>query len=231
MATEMRRTTITSALAIALLLAACGDSSDTTDTAETLTEAPAAPTPLPAGCPNPDGSSPQTKQFSAPPPMCLVPGETYRAELLTTVGPLRVDLRSDIAPNTVNSFVYLARFGYFNGTTCHRAIQGFVVQCGDPTATGSGGPGYAIADELGQVEPYQIGSLAMAKAPGASEHGSQFFIITGDAGAGLDPLYTLFGQVIAEDLPLIPNYDALANPNDGPPLTPIDLVSVTITTN
>jgi cyclophilin family peptidyl-prolyl cis-trans isomerase len=233
MSAEMRRTTITlsTTLVCAMLLAAaCGDSADTTTTESTAAPGAEAAAAVPDGCPNSDGTSPQTKQFSAPPPMCLVAGETYRAEILTTLGPLRVDLRSDIAPNTVNSFVFLSRFGYFNGTTCHRAIQGFVVQCGDPTATGSGGPGYAISDELTQIEPYQIGSLAMAKTPGATEHGSQFFVISGPNGTALPPDYTLFGQVIAEDVALLAQYDAVANPNDGPPLTPIDIVSVTITT-
>jgi len=108
------------------LLGACGDS-PTTQSAQ--------PNQAPTGCPAADGSAPQRQQFDAPPPMCLDDGASYTATITTSLGTLRVQLRADIAPNTVNSFVFLARIHYFDGTTCHRAIQGFVVQCGDPTAT------------------------------------------------------------------------------------------------
>ncbi|MBU6314897.1 MAG: peptidylprolyl isomerase [Acidobacteria bacterium] len=159
--------------------------------------------------------------------MCLLPGKTYTATIETNNGTVRVTLRNDIAPNTVNSFVNLARFHYFDGTTCHRAIRNFVVQCGDPTASGMGGPGYEFADELDKIEAYRIGSVAMANA-GPNTNGSQFFIITGDDGASLPPNYTLFGQVIDDDLGVVATLDGLANPADGPPLQPIDIVKVTI---
>ncbi|HRB05511.1 MAG TPA: peptidylprolyl isomerase, partial [Ilumatobacteraceae bacterium] len=116
-------------------------------------------------------------------------GKAYAAVLETNHGTLHIALRADIAPKTVNSFVNLARYHYFDGTTCHRAIQNFVVQCGDPTATGGGGPGYEFQDELPQ-EPYTIGSIAMANA-GPNTNGSQFFIITGGNGAALPPNYSL----------------------------------------
>ena len=126
--------------------------------------------------------------------MCLQEGTAYTATIETTQGTLRVALRPDIAPHTVNSFVNLARYHYFDGTTCHRAIKGFVVQCGDPTATGTGGPGYEFADEL-PTEAYQVGSVAMANS-GPNTNGSQFFVITGDQGVSLPPSYSLFGQVV-----------------------------------
>ena len=126
----------------------------------------------------------------------------------------------------MNNFVNLARFHYFDGTTCHRAIQSFVVQCGDPTATGSGGPGYEFADELPD-EPYRVGSIAMANS-GPNTNGSQFFIISGTDGAALPPNYSLFGQVDDADLPVVAALDALGNPADGPPLQPIDILTVTI---
>jgi len=119
------------------------------------------------------------------------------------------------------------RYHYFDATTCHRAIQNFVVQCGDPTATGRGGPGYEFDDELANIEAYQIGSVAMANA-GASTNGSQFFIITGDDGAALPPRYTLFGQVSTDDMAIVQALNSLSNPQDGPPLEPIDILSVTI---
>lgn len=201
------------------LVTACGDS----PAAE-----PAAPNAATAGCPAADGSAPKRQQFDAPPPMCLDDGAAYQATITTSLGTLRVDLRADIAPNTVNSFVFLARNHYFDGTTCHRAIQSFVVQCGDPTATGTGGPGYLVGEELDRIEPYQVGSLAMAKSAGATDHGSQFFLITGPNGMALPQEYTLFGNVVADDLGVLAGLDAVANPGDGPPLTPIDVVSVTI---
>jgi cyclophilin family peptidyl-prolyl cis-trans isomerase len=206
--------------AATLALAACGDdSTDTVDAGSTAT--------LPAGCAPADGSAAKTQTFDAAPPMCLEDGTTYTAIIETTQGTLHVTLRDDIAPNTVNSFVNLARFHYFDGTTCHRAIQTFVVQCGDPTATGSGGPGYEFADELDKIEPYRIGSVAMANS-GPNTNGSQFFIITGDSGTQLPPQYTLFGQVSDDDLSVITALDAVANPGDGPPLEKIDIASVTI---
>ncbi|HNJ98959.1 MAG TPA: peptidylprolyl isomerase, partial [Ilumatobacteraceae bacterium] len=209
-------------LAAALPLAACNDDSKPTsaDAADTTVGATV--------CAEADGSSPRQDTFpNGGPPMCLQDGHTYQAVIETNYGTLHVDLRADIAPITVNSFVNLARFHYFDETTCHRAIQGFVVQCGDPTATGRGGPGYEFDDELDQIEPYQIGSLAMANA-GPNTNGSQWFIITGDDGAMLDPNYTLFGQVIDDDLNLVFALDAVANPVDGPPLQPIDIISVKI---
>ena len=217
------------AAACTTLIAACGDDSKTSDPVSTSADTGGATgTPLPDGCAAADGSAATTQTFAAGPPMCLQDGTTYTATIETTQGTLNVLLRSDIAPNTVNSFVNLARFHYFDGTTCHRAIQGFVVQCGDPTATGTGGPGYEFDDELDAIEPYQIGSVAMANA-GPNTNGSQFFIITGDNGAALPPNYTLFGQVDPDDMAIVVALDAVANPADGPPLTPIDIVKVTIT--
>jgi cyclophilin family peptidyl-prolyl cis-trans isomerase len=225
-------------LTAASLIAACGDAASTTSGESTLAGAPgtAAATsgttgattgPLPAGCAPADGSAAKQQQFAAAPPVCLQKGTSYSATIETNHGTLHVTLRADIAPMTVNSFVNLARFHYFDGTTCHRAIQGFVVQCGDPTATGTGGPGYEFGDEL-PTEPYVVGSIAMANA-GPNTNGSQFFIISGPDGAALPPNYSLFGQVVDADLGVVAGLDALGNPSDGGPLQPIDIVSVTIT--
>ncbi len=226
----MNRTPRTLALVTVglLTLAACGDDS-TAKPADSIapTTAPAGSTGGGSGCAPADGSAAPQQQFDAEPPMCLVDGKTYTATIETNNGTLHVTLRNDIAPHTVNSFVNLSRYHYFDGTTCHRAIKGFVVQCGDPTATGTGGPGYEFADELGKIEPYQIGSVAMANA-GPNTNGSQFFIITGADGAALPPNYTLFGQVIDDDMGVVAALDALANPQDGPPLSPIDITKITI---
>ena len=215
-------------VAAGLALSACGDASTqvksaaAADNTTAATAATAAP-----GCAPADGSAEQQQQFDAAPPMCLVDGKQYVATIETSLGTLHVTLRPEIAPITVNSFVNLSRYHYFDGTTCHRAIQNFVVQCGDPTATGTGGPGYEFVDELDKFDGYRIGSVAMANA-GPNTKRSQAFIITGDDGAMLPPNYTLFGQVIDDDLGVVAALDAVANPQDGPPLQPIDIATVTI---
>ena len=196
-------------LALSLLTVACGDNSSS------------------AGkCAAADGSSPKTTTFSSEPPNCLTEGKQYTATIETNQGTLHVTLRADIAPLTVNNFVNLARFHFFDSSPCRRAVKNFVVQCGDPT--GTGGPGYTIADELSKIEPYQIGSLAMANSGVPDSGGSQFFIITGDDGAALPPDYTLFGQVDDNDMGVVQALDAVANPEDGPPLQPIDITRISI---
>jgi len=228
------RRTFTLAITVGALLAACGDDTTTESgntAASTETSAATAVTAAAAttidGCAAADGSAAKQSTFTVYPPVCIEPGKGYAAIIETNQGTLHITLRADVAPMTVNSFVNLARYHYFDGTTCHRAIQNFVVQCGDPTATGTGGPGYEFADEL-PTEAYQIGSIAMANA-GPNTNGSQFFIISGSNGAALPPSYSLFGQVDAADLPLVAEIDKLGNPADGAPLQPIDIVSVTIT--
>ena len=208
----------------ALTLAACGSAGTKTDTG-----APASPTTANSkeSCAKADGSSTPRHTFAAYPPMCIDATKPYTAIIATTQGTVHIKLRADIAPSTVNSFVNLARYHYFDTTTCHRAVKGFVVQCGDPTASGTGGPGYEFADELTKIEPYKIGSVAMANG-GPDTNGSQFFIITGAQGAALGPRYTLFGQVIDSDLGVVSALDAVANPGDGPPVTPINIAKVTI---
>lgn len=180
-------------------------------------------------CAPADGSAPQTRDFTDAPQLCIDPTKSYVAEIVTNKGTITIALDAERAPGTVNNFVNLARFKYFDATECHRAIPGFVVQCGDPTATGTGGPGYRIADELPAEGEYEIGSLAMANS-GPDTNGSQFFIISGEEGAALPPSYSLFGKV-TEGLDVVAALDAMGNPenNGTPPLERIDIVSVTIT--
>ena len=224
------RRTFTLAITVGVLLAACGDNTKVDSGSTGATNATTAAGGFTVdGCAPADGSAKKTATFSSYPPVCIKLGGAYSAVIETNHGTLHITLRPDIAPMTVNSFVNLARYHYFDGTTCHRAIQNFVVQCGDPTATGTGGPGYEFADEL-PAEGYKIGSIAMANS-GPNTNGSQFFIISGSDGAALPPNYSLFGQVDAADLPLVAELDKLGTPPpaDGPPLQPIDIVSVTIT--
>ena len=151
----------------------------------------ATPTP-----PAADGSSPQQRKFDQEPPMLIDTNKRYVATMVTSHGTMVIALDALAAPRTVNSFVFLARYHYYDGIVFHRIIPGFVLQGGDPTGSGSGGPGYRFADELPSEGRYQVGSLAMANA-GPNTNGSQFFVISGPDGAGLPPLYSLFGEVVS----------------------------------
>ena len=183
-------------------------------------------------CPPVEGAATQTQDFDDSFALCIDPTKTYTAVVTTNMGTYSAVLDATKAPGAVNNFVSLARNKYFDGTTCHRAIPGFMVQCGDPTATGSGGPGYKFADEFPAAGEYKIGSLAMANS-GANTNGSQFFVITGDQGVSLPPNYTLFGQVTDGLDSTVAALDAAGNDdpssNGVPPLTEITIESITIT--
>ena len=132
-------------------------------------------------------------QYRQAPAMAIDPKETYTASLETNKGTIEVEFFPEDAPATVNNFVCLARDGYYDGTPFHRIVSGFVIQGGDPTGTGSGGPGYKFADEP-VTRDYQRGVLAMANA-GPNTNGSQFFIVLGDLRGQLPKNYTIFGEV------------------------------------
>jgi len=135
----------------------------------------------------------QEMTFDTPEDQSLDPDTMVRVTVSTSCGDITLELDPSVAPETVNSFVFLARSGYFDGSVSHRIAPGFVVQAGDPTGTGRGGPGYTIADELpGEGFLYETGFLAMANA-GPGTTGSQFFIVLADAP--LPPDYTYFGKV------------------------------------
>jgi cyclophilin family peptidyl-prolyl cis-trans isomerase len=182
-------------------------------------------------CPAADMSETRVSKFEKAPPMCLEDGKTYTAIVLTNKGEFSIILDAVKAPIATNNFVTLARYKYFDDTRCHRAITDFVVQCGDPTATGTGGPGYSFADELPAKGEYKIGSIAMANS-GPNTNGSQFFIITGENGTTLNPDYTLFGQVTEGLDQTIPALNAASNPdpaaNGVPPTEDLIILNVTI---
>lgn len=184
----------------------------------------------PSECPATDGSEAQQREFDAYPPFCIDVDAEYTAVIETNFGAVEIELFPQEAPLAVNNFVTLARYGYFDDTQCHRAIPGFVVQCGDPTATGTGGPGYRFPDELPGPGEYRVGSIAMANS-GPDSNGSQFFVITGENGASLPPQYSLFGNVIDGLDTTVVDLDAVANPesNGVPPLEEIRIESVTVT--
>jgi peptidylprolyl isomerase len=138
------------------------------------------------------GGGPKGKQWDAPPAMAIDPGKRYSATLRTSEGDLIVDLLAEEAPRTVNNFVFLARERYYDGVPFHRVIKDFMVQTGDPTGTGAGGPGYRFEDEAVRLR-YTKGIVAMANA-GPNTNGSQFFIVHGRE-VQLPPSYTIFGRV------------------------------------
>ncbi len=182
---------------------------------------------MPTDPPAADGSSPKTQKFSGQPPMCIDPAKSYSATMVTNKGTMTIALDPLAAPLTVNNFVFLARYHYYDGVTFHRIIPGFVIQGGDPQGTGMGGPGYKFADELPRPGRYEMGSLAMANA-GPNTNGSQFFIICGPSGMALPPQYSLFGKVIS-GLDVVTELDKIGSPGAGTPKQKVFMESVTIT--
>ncbi len=142
-------------------------------------------------------TTPLKMTFSKAPPMCIDTSKTYTAVMQTDVGNITLSLDPKEAPKTVNNFVFLAEKGFYNGTIFHRVIPGFMMQGGDQTGTGQGGPGYTIPDEFPKAGPYPNYSIAMANTGQPNSGGSQFFIVDGSQGQGLPPKYSLFGQVTA----------------------------------
>ena len=182
---------------------------------------------MPIPCPAVDGSSERRQQFDEAPPMCIDPSKRYTAEIVTSVGTLTAALDAAAAPRTVNNFVVLARYHYYDGVIFHRIIQGFMCQGGDPTGTGRGGPGYRFEDELPAPGRYEVGSLAMANA-GPNTNGSQFFIVSGRSGVGLPPQYSLFGKVV-KGLDVVAQMEAVETDRSDRPRTDVVIESVTIT--
>ena len=207
-----------------------GTTGDTTEAAAGDTaSAGAASEVVPDDCPPPEGTEEQTQEFDAPPPDCLDPNVEYAAQVTTNKGEFTIALDQAAAPATVNNFVFLARNRYFDDTVCHRIIPEFVIQCGDPTGTGTGDPGYQFPDELPEAGAYQIGSVAMANS-GPDTNGSQFFVVTGEDGAGLQPNFSLFGQVTDGLDDAVVEIEAVGSPG-GEPEEEIVIESVVIVTS
>ncbi len=208
---RVRALTLTAVMG-ASLLAACGQDD-----------------PAPAA----DGPCDYVSEGSAARDVDLPPSTPDPAESLTIStnrGDIGVELDAGGTPCTAGSFTSLAQQGYFDDTPCHRLTTAgiFVLQCGDPTGTGSGGPGYRFADELTGEETYPSGTLAMANA-GADTNGSQFFIVYADTD--LPAQYTVFGRVDAEGLALVEEVaeagsDDSNGPGDGAPVEEVVIESV-----
>jgi peptidyl-prolyl cis-trans isomerase B (cyclophilin B) len=235
---------LTVVLAGSLIFAACGGAGDTVTTTEnaptTVTTVPLGSVPSnyagylhqPTAC-GADQPDPATDmKFDAPQDVGLV-GRTI-VTLNTSCGSIEIQLDLDAAPETANSFVFLAESGYFDGTVSHRVIPGFMMQAGDPTATGLGGPGYTLPDEFpDEGTLYVRGVVAMANA-GPGTTGSQFFIMLGDAD-WLGPQYTIVGHVISgldtldriTEVPLGRGAGS-ADPNPSTPLESIFIESISL---
>lgn len=163
------------------------------------------------------------KSYSSPPALTIDPKKKYTATIETTAGAMTAEFFPGDAPNTVNNFVFLAREGYYEDVIFHRVIPGFMIQGGDPTGSGSGGPGYKFKDEP-VSKKYTRGTLAMANA-GKDTNGSQFFIMHADYA--LPPSYTIFGHLTSgEDV-----LDTIATAPKGAqdrPKEPVKMTKVTI---
>ena len=177
------------------------------------------------------GAGAGAKQWSSPPAMSIDPAKQYKATFTTSAGEMQADLFAKDAPNTVNNFVFLAREGFYDGVPFHRIISGFMVQTGDPTGTGRGGPGYRFGDELPRTLEYERGTLAMANA-GPNTQGSQFFICHADLKGRLPKNYTIFGKITGglDVLDKIASTPVRPGPGGEPsqPTQDVRILSVTI---
>jgi peptidyl-prolyl cis-trans isomerase B (cyclophilin B) len=206
-------------LAASLLAAGCGGGES--GSPETTTTAAS------GGCEDVDAPAARNPGKREAPTEPLDTGKTYALIFDTSCGSFTVTLDPKLAPKTSASLVALAKDGYFDETIFHRVVPGFVIQGGDPSQSGSGGPGYTTVDAPPSDAKYTKGVVAMAKtaaeAPGTS--GSQFFVVTGD-DAGLPPDYAVVGTV-TEGMDAVERIDALGV-GDGPPSQPVVIKSVTI---
>jgi len=208
---RLRRLAVIPALVLSLSMTACGSDDEPSDS-PTSSGASSEPAPAQSAA---DGACVYNQSGTAAKKVDLPPSEPVAADTMTIStnrGDIKVTLKPDSAPCTVNSFVSLAEQGYFDDTKCHRLVVGFVLQCGDPSGTGTGGPGYRFADELSGDETYPAGTFAMANS-GPDTNGSQFFIVLADAS--LPAAYTVFGTVDAAGLKVAQDIAKDGNGPDG----------------
>lgn len=233
---------VLAALAIAVFSADDAQDASTADSSSTTSPAVANPNVILPGegasiegetpCPPADGSAERTTSFEQAPPMCIDPAKAYTATLETTAGDIVLELDAAGAPETVNNFVVLARYRFYDNVPFHRIVPGFVNQAGDPVGPqpGTGGPGYTIPDELpgDPATAYPPGAVAMANS-GPESGGSQFFLVIGDPNGALSGsgAYSVFGKVV-EGQDVSEAINALGGA-DQLPTEPVAITSVTIT--
>jgi peptidyl-prolyl cis-trans isomerase B (cyclophilin B) len=233
MSSLKRPLAVLAVLASVSVLAGCGDdeSSSAVDSGSGSSSAPSERDGTGTECDFPEDPMGASKEVEPPPSESNVSGEVP-VTISTSIGDLQATLDADAAPCTVTSFVSLAEQAYFDSTTCHRLTTspGFgVLQCGDPTGTGTGGPGYSIPDELEQTKSYPAGTLAMAKTNAPNSGGSQFFICYTDTQ--LPPEYTVFGSIDEASNKLVADAAAAGTVDGGPdgtPKTPVEIETVTV---
>ena len=212
--------------ALALVLAACGDDDDDSSAQKKDSSAPAAEPEQQGQCK--DVEQPPTRDAGGQkkPGRPLDASKTYDVVLQTSCGSFTIRLNQKTSPNAAASFASLARNGFFDDTIFHRIVPGFVIQGGDPTASGTGGPGYSTRDRVPSNAAYNPGVVAMAKAgnepPGTA--GSQFFVVTA-AGAGLTPDYALLGKV-TKGMGIVQAIGELGDPASGGAGTPLQSVVI-----
>lgn len=191
---------------------------------------------LAAGCEKPPPLQASPKQFTKVPDKATAAGKTFTATVKTTCGDIEFELYGDKAPQTVASFISLAKEGYWAPSPCHRVTSEgiYVLQCGDPTGSGSGGPGYTFGIENAPKDGvYPTGSLAMARTQDPNSNGGQFFITYQESKLPTDGGgYTIFGKV-TKGLDIVTKIAANKatgeNPADGTPVSPISILSVNVT--
>ena len=210
--------------ALVLVLAACGDDDDE-PAAQKKAATPAAAEQQ-AGCKDVEQPPPRDGGGQKPPKEALDPGKTYEVELTTSCGAFTIRLNQKTAPKAAASFAALASSGFFDDTIFHRIVPGFVIQGGDPTASGTGGPGYSTRDRVPANAAYVPGVVAMAKAGNepAGTAGSQFFVVTG-ADVGLTPDYALLGKV-TKGMDVVQAIGELGDPASGGTGTPLQSVVI-----
>ena len=165
------------------------------------------------------------KSYDSAPDLTIDLSKSYSARIETNLGDIEIDLLAERSPLTVNNFVFLARDGFYDDVIFHRVISGFMIQGGDPTGTGRGGPGYRFRDETEGAGDYSRGTVAMANA-GPNTNGSQFFICHGDAP--LPHSYTIFGKVTS-GMDAVDAIAALDTDRADRPKNDATMKSVTIT--
>ena len=227
-------------LAVVVGLAGCGSSnSSSTSTSATSTAAAttAAAAPSASPCTTVKVPAPKPSPHLSAPHLKLDPHRTYTVTIVTNCGTFAFTLDVAQSPKTSASFYYLVKRGFFDGVTFHRVASGFVIQGGDPTGTGAGGPGYTVVEAPPKSTQYVLGDVAMAKtgAEPSGASGSQFFIVTAanvTQSAGLTPDYALLGKVVS-GIGVVEKIGSLPTnpPGDGSPTPAVVMSSVTVSTS
>lgn len=221
------RLTLAAMLAAAIAAAGCGGGSSSSSTASSSTASTSS-----TGCKKAAKPKPKHVKLKRP-PVTVKANEKLTADVATSCGSFQIALDTAGSPKTVSSFDYLAKKGFYDGLDFHRIVPGFIVQGGDPLGTGLGGPGYTVVEAPPKSTTYRRGVVAMAKTevqpPGAS--GSQFFVVTAPADAGLPPVYAVLGKVVS-GMDTVERIAHLANPALGPqggePRQPVVIDKLTV---